>query len=247
MPKDKIIVVMPAYNAEKTLSLVYQDIPRDIVDEIILVDDASTDKTVEYAQSFPDLTVIRHPHNAGYGANQKTCYIEALRRGADIIIMVHPDNQYDPKFIKDIIRPIQTKEADIVLGSRLLMPGGALKGGMPLYKFVANRTLSAFENFVLGLQLSELHTGYRAYSRKFLETVPFLRNSNNFVFDTQLIIQGVQFNFKFAEVPVTTKYFPEASSVNFGKSLKYGLATVYFVLVYWFNRHKFLKSKFLNK
>jgi glycosyltransferase involved in cell wall biosynthesis len=245
--KDKIIVVMPAYNAEKTLHLVYDDIPKDIVDAIILVDDASTDNTINIAERYKDITVIRHPHNAGYGANQKTCYMEALRQGADIVIMVHPDNQYDPKFIKDIIKPIQEGRADIVLGSRMLMQGGALKGGMPLYKYIANKALTFFENWTLGLSLSEFHTGYRAYSKKFLETIPFLKNSNNFVFDSQVLIQAAKFSFRFAEVPVTTKYFPEASSVNFWVSLRYGASTTLYALIYILFRMKVVSPKFLHR
>ena len=245
--KDKVIVIMPAYNAEKTLDRVYKDIPRDVVDMIILVDDASTDNTVKAASQYEDITVIKHPHNAGYGANQKTCYIEALRNDADIVIMVHPDNQYDPKFIKDIIRPIQEGRADIVLGSRMLMAGGALKGGMPLYKFVSNKVLTTVENLLLGINMSELHTGYRAYSRKFLETVPFLRNSNNFVFDTQVLIQASANKFRFAEIPVTTKYFPEASSVDFFVSLRYGFATLYYAFLYGLSRAGIIKLSFLKK
>lgn len=238
---------MPAYNAEKTLHLVYNDIPKDIVDAIILVDDGSTDNTIKVAEEYKDIRVIQHPHNAGYGANQKTCYMEALRMGADIVIMVHPDNQYDPKFIKDIIKPIQDNKADIVLGSRMLMQGGALHGGMPLYKYISNRVLSTFENIILGLSLSEFHTGYRAYSRKFLTTIPFLKNSNNFVFDSQVLIQAVRFGFRFAEVPVTTKYFPEASSINFWVSLRYGITTVLYVSLYFLYKMKLVRPKFLDR
>ena len=247
MKEIKVTVLMPAYNAEKTLGSVYNDIPRDVVDMIILVDDASTDNTVQVAKQHEDIIVIKHPHNAGYGANQKTCYIEALRNNADIIVMIHPDNQYDPKFINDIIRPIQNREADIVLGSRMLMSGGALKGGMPLYKFIANKILTKIENTFLGTNMSELHTGYRAYSRKFLEAIPFLRNSNNFVFDTQVLIQASAYKFRFAEISVTTKYFPEASSVNFFASLRYGFSTLYYIILYALNKYKLIRISFLKK
>lgn len=223
--RPKIIVVMPAYNAEKTLEYTYRSIPEGWVDEVILVDDGSRDHTIEVA-SHLGLTIIRHPHNAGYGANQKTCYTQALNRNAEIIIMLHPDGQYDPVIIPDMIRVILNKKADVVLGSRLLMPGGALKGGMPLYKFVSNRFLTELENFVLGQHLSEYHTGYRAYTRQVLETVPYLRNSNDFVFDQQFLFQVIAFGFQVAEVPVTTKYFSEASSINFANSVNYGLSTL---------------------
>jgi glycosyltransferase involved in cell wall biosynthesis len=224
LPKAKIIVTMPAYNAAKTLLKTFEDIPRGLVSEIILVDDCSKDETVNVGSSL-DIKVIRHPHNVGYGGNQKTCYLEALRDDADIIIMLHPDYQYDPKKIPEIVAPILAGRADIVLGSRLL-GGGALKGGMPMYKFIANRFLTTCQNFVLGTNLSEFHTGYRAYSRKFLETVPFLRNSLAFVFDAEILCQAVYFNFRIAEIAVETRYFPEASSINFLNSVKYGLSVL---------------------
>ncbi len=226
--KLKVVVVMPAYNAARTLATTYQNIPSEVVDEVLLVDDASKDETVKIALDF-HLKVIRHPHNVGYGGNQKTCYLEALREGADIVVMLHPDGQYDPRLIPQIIEPIRKGEADFVLGSRLRQKCGALKGGMPLYKFLANRFLTAIENLILGQNLSEMHTGYRAYSRSFLEKVPFLRNSNDFVFDSQIIAQAVAFKLRIAEVPVSTKYFKEASSVNFRVSLIYGFKTLWTV------------------
>ncbi|MFQ5455197.1 MAG: glycosyltransferase family 2 protein [Nitrospirota bacterium] len=245
MKKDKkIVVIMPAFNAAKTLSVTYQDIPKDIVDAIVLVDDASTDETADLAEIL-GIKVIKHPHNVGYGGNQKTCYMEALRDNADVIIMVHPDNQYDPKFIPEIISPILSGKSDIVLGSRILMPGGAIRGGMPIYKYISNRILTIIENIVLGQHLSELHTGYRAYSKKFLEVIPFLRNSNDFVFDTQVLIQAAAFNFHIDEIPVTTRYFKEASSVNFWVSLKYGLKTLWVLLRYILHKTKILQAKFL--
>ena len=240
----KIIVVMPAFNAAKTLWHTYEGIPREIVREVILVDDASSDDTVTLAERL-NIKVIKHPHNVGYGGNQKTCYMEALRDGGDLVVMVHPDNQYDPRFISDIVKPILEGEADIVLGSRMLMPGGALKGGMPVYKYIANRFLSAIENMALGQSLSEFHTGYRAYSRRFLETIPFLRNSNDFVFDTQVLIQAVTFRFRIQEIPVTTKYFKEASSVNFSTSVRYGLKTLWVLFRYLLHQGRVVRAKFL--
>ncbi len=230
IPTQKVIVVMPAYNAAKTLVETYRSIPPDCVDEVILVDDASMDETVRVADTL-DLDFVVHPHNAGYGANQKTCYMEALRRGADIVIMLHPDGQYDPSIIPDMIAAV-ANGGDFVMGSRFLPPKSALEGGMPKYKWISNRFLTTLENLMMGTKLSECHTGYRAYSRRFLETVPFLRNSNNFVFDTQMIFQAAHFDFTFAEVPVTTKYFDEASSISFRDSMEYGLTTVWVAVRY---------------
>jgi glycosyltransferase involved in cell wall biosynthesis len=244
--RPKVIVVMPAFNAARTLWHTYDGIPKDVVSEVILVDDASSDDTVSLARRL-DLKVIKHPHNVGYGGNQKTCYLEALRDGGDIVVMVHPDNQYDPRFIGDIIVPIVAGQADLVLGSRMLMPGGALRGGMPRYKFVANTCLSALENLVLGQALSEFHTGYRAYSRRFLETIPFLRNSNDFDFDTQVLIQAVAFGFPIAEIPVTTRYFKEASSVNFRTSVRYGLKTLWALGRYLLHRSGLVRASFLSR
>ena len=227
----KIVIVMPAYNAAETLAMTYRAIPPGIADEILLVDDASRDGTVETARAL-GIPIIRHPHNVGYGGNQKTCYMEALRSGADIVVMLHPDGQYDPSILPQMIAPIRDGRADLVLGSRFLTPGGARRGGMPLYKYVSNRFLTASENFVLGTRLSEMHTGYRAYSRKFLETVPFLRNSIDFAFDTEILFQAVRFGFRIAEVPVDTKYFPGASSASFRQSTVYGLKTLGIALRY---------------
>lgn len=240
--RPKVVVVMPAYNAARTLTATYQNIPSEVVDAVLLVDDASRDDTVKIALDF-QLKVIRHPHNVGYGGNQKTCYLEALRDGADIVVMLHPDGQYDPRLIPQIIEPVKKGEADFVLGSRLMQSGGALKGGMPLYKFLANRFLTAIENLILGQKLSEMHTGYRAYSRNFLEKVPFLRNSNDFVFDSQIIAQAVAFKQRIAEVPVSTKYFKEASSVNFRVSLVYGLKTLWTVFKFALDRLGIIHSQ----
>ena len=231
---SKRIITMPAYNAAQTLVWTYAAIPKDEVSEIILVDDGSADDTVEIARRL-GLDVIVHPHNAGYGANQKTGYMEALRHGADVIVMLHPDGQYDPSIIPDMITAIESG-ADLVLGSRFLEKGGALGGGMPLYKFLANRFLTAVENLALGLHLSEFHTGYRAYSRRLLETVPFLRNSNDFVFDTQVIFQAAHFGFNITEVPVETRYFDEASSISLRRSVVYGLSTLWVAFRYILHR-----------
>jgi glycosyltransferase involved in cell wall biosynthesis len=234
MKEEKIIVVMPAYNAAETLVDTYQRIPADSVDWVILVDDGSIDETVGIATRL-DLELIVHPHNAGYGANQKTCYMEALRQGAGIVVMLHPDGQYDPNVIPQMINAIHDGDGDFVLGSRFLPPKSALDGGMPRYKYLANRFLTAAENLVMGTSLSECHTGYRAYSRELLETVPFLRNSNDFVFDTQMIFQANHFGFRFAQVPVSTKYFDEASSLGFWGSVVYGLRTLWVAVRYLFH------------
>ncbi len=221
----RVIVVMPARNAARTLERTFAGIPRDVVHEIILVDDASTDTTVDLARSLP-LHLIWHPHNVGYGGNQKTCYLEALQRGTDIVVMLHPDGQYEPGLIPDMIAPIVRGEADLVLGSRLAEPGAALRGGMPLYKYVGNRMLTAIENRILHTDLSELHTGYRAYSRKLLMSIPFLRNALDFSFDSEVLMQASHFGFRIVEVPVRTIYDEEASSIGPGASVVYGLRTL---------------------
>ncbi len=240
-PEIKIIVTMPAYNAAKTLLKTFEDIPHGLVSEIILVDDCSKDNTAQIGSSL-NIKVVEHPHNVGYGGNQKTCYLEALRDEADIIIMLHPDYQYDPRKIPELIAPIINSKADIVLGSRFLN-NGALKGGMPYYKFIANRCLTFCQNLILGTNLSEFHTGYRAYSRKFLETVPFLRNSIAFVFDAEILCQAVYFNFKIAEIGVETRYFPEASSIKLGSSIIYGLGVLKVLLIYLLAKLKIIKSR----
>jgi glycosyltransferase involved in cell wall biosynthesis len=223
---EKIVIVMPAYNAARTLEDTFRAIPPGYYDEIVVVDDHSRDDTVERARQL-NLKAIRHPHNVGYGGNQKTCYMEALRDGAEIVVMLHPDGQYDPRIIPDMVKPIRERRAEMVLGSRMLTPGGAKAGGMPLWKRIANRFLTTAENAVMGRRFTECHTGYRAYSRRFLETVPFLRNSNGFVFDTEVIFQAVHFELPVVEVPVTTRYFEDASSVGFGTGIVYGLGTLW--------------------
>lgn len=243
---QKVIVVMPAYNAAKTLLATYENIDTNIVDEVVLVDDASRDKTVEIARNL-QLKVIAHPHNVGYGGNQKTCYMEALRDGANIVIMLHPDGQYDPRLIPELIKPLQENRADMVLGSRMMLKGKALEGGMPVYKYIANKFLTSCENVVLGLNMSEFHTGYRAYSRRFLETIPFLRNSNNFVFDTQIIVQAVALGLRIAEVPATTRYFEGCSSASFLQSIRYGLGTLFVLFRYLLHKSGILRSRLFSK
>lgn len=240
----KVVVVMPAYNAAKTLARTWQALPRDLIHEVLLVDDHSSDTTVEIAESLP-ISVIALPHNIGYGGNQKTCYLESLRINADVVVMVHPDGQYDPKLLPDLIAPIQSGEADLVLGSRMLTKGGARKGGMPMYRFIANKVLTRIENAMLGTSLSEAHTGYRAYSRSFLETVPFLRNSNDFVFDTQVIAQAVAFNQRIAEVPIHTIYHADASSTSMKANLIYGVQTIWTAFRYVLHR-KGMRSRLFS-
>src|SRR5579875_153628 len=231
---------LPAQNAARTLLKTFEEIPKGTVSEVIMVDDCSKDDTVAVGSTL-DIKIIRHPHNVGYGGNQKTCYLEALRDGADVVIMLHPDYQYDPRKIPEMVAPILAGQADIVLGSRFL-GGGALKGGMPVYKFIANRFLTTMQNLVLGTRLSEFHTGYRAYSRRFLEQVPFLRNSIAFVFDAEILCQAVYFNFRIAEIGVETRYFAEASSINFWNSVKYGLGVLGTLVKYWCARNGLLQS-----
>ena len=232
----KTIVVMPAYNAEKTLKTVYADIHKDYTGQIILCDDFSSDKTVEIARSL-GIEVIVHGKNMGYGANQKTLYREALKRGADIVVMLHADNQYDAKKIPDMIRPIIEGRADCVLGSRIL-GGKALEGGMPVYKYISNRFLTFCQNTCLGQSLSEYHTGLRAYSRKFLENVSWQVNSDGFLFDAQILIQAVENKMRIAEIPIPTRYFPEASEVGPIAGIKYGLGILRLLARYLFKKRR---------
>ena len=238
----RVLVVMPAYNAARTLAATWAAIPRDVVDEVLLVDDGSQDRTLDVAASLP-IRTISLPHNVGYGGNQKTCYLEALRLGAEVVVMLHPDGQYDPVLLPDLVAPIEDGRADMVLGSRMLTPGGARRGGMPLYRYVANKSLTAVENRMLGTTFSELHTGYRAYSRRFLETVPFMRNSDDFVFDTQLIAQAVAFGMRVVEVPIHTRYFPEASSTSMNANIRYGIGTVWAMVRYQLHRWHVVPSR----
>jgi glycosyltransferase involved in cell wall biosynthesis len=219
--KPKVVVVMPAYNAGRTLRMTYEELPKEHVHLVILVDDGSTDTTLEVARSL-NLQIFVHNRNYGYGANQKTCYTEALKYGADIVVMVHPDYQYDPTLLPNIIEPLKQGEADLVLGSRLKM-ASAVRNGMPWWKYVANRFLTKLENVVFGLHHTEYHTGYRAFRREVLETVNFAMNSDNFIFDQEIIAQTVASGFRIDEIAVPVRYFPEASSASFVQSTVYGV------------------------
>jgi len=246
-PNKKITIILPAYKAEKTLAQTIAAIPKDCIDEMILVDDASPDRTVEVAQALGIDVVIRHPKNRGYGGNQKTCYQTALARGADIVVMVHPDYQYDPVFIPQFCEPLVRDEADAVFGSRMLIPKNALKGGMPYWKFLANIVLTFIENAVLGLRLSEYHSGFRAYSRKTLMTVPFMLCPDDFVFDSEIIVQMRTANLKIQEIPISTRYFPEASSISFRRSCQYGFAILKVLAQYvLFRFNLFSYEKFIS-
>jgi glycosyltransferase involved in cell wall biosynthesis len=238
---QKVMVVMPAYNAAKTLKTTYDAIPMDNVDRVILVDDGSRDETLQIAKEL-ELEVFVHSRNFGYGANQKTCYTEALKAGADIIVMLHPDYQYDPALLPNVIAPIKAGAADIVLGSRLLQ-GHVVAQGMPWWKFLGNRFLTWVENKVLGLSLSEYHTGYRAYDRRVLEEVPFLLNSDRFVFDQEMIVQAAHLRFRIKEVPVPTRYFPEASSASFFASVNYGFSILFLLGRYLLHRFALVNQK----
>jgi len=222
-PGRRLVIVMPAYNAALTLESTYADVPREIVDRVILVDDVSRDQTVEIARRL-GLEVIVHRQNRGYGGNQKTCYDAALEAGADVVVMLHPDYQYDATRIPALVEPILRGEVDLMLGSRFL--GDPLAGGMPRWKYVSNRFLTALENLVFGLRLSEYHTGFRAYSRHLLETIPYHRNSDDFVFDQELVAQAVAAGLAIGEIAVPTRYFAEASSVGLRRSIVYGLSTL---------------------
>lgn len=218
----KVAVVLPAYNAEKTLEQTYREIPLDVVDEVILVDDNSTDQTIEVGKALGIQHIIKHERNKGYGGNQKTCYNKALSLNADIVVMLHPDYQYTPKLLMAMISIIGNDVYPVVLGSRIL-GGGALKGGMPVYKYIFNRMLTLTQNILLGEKLSEYHTGYRAFSKEVLTSIKFMNNSDDFVFDNQMLSQIFYKGFQIAEVTCPTKYFEEASSINFRRSMIYGI------------------------
>jgi glycosyltransferase involved in cell wall biosynthesis len=223
-PREKVIVVLPAYNAARTLERTCAEIPAGAADEIILVDDASRDDTVAVAKRL-GLTVVTHEENLGYGGNQKTCYRAALERGAGIVVMLHPDYQYPPQILPAMVELVRSGLFDVVLGSRIL-GRGALEGGMPLYKYAGNRLLTLAENLLVGRKLSEYHTGYRAYSRKVLEALPLLENSDGFVFDNQILCQAIAFGFTIGEVSSPCRYFAEASSIGFGSSVRYGFGVL---------------------
>ena len=237
----KVVVVMPAYNAGRTLRMTYEELPQDTVNLVILVDDGSTDSTLEIARDL-GLEIFVHDRNYGYGANQKTCYTEALRAGADIVVMVHPDYQYDPALLPKIIEPLITAGADLVLGSRL-KAGSALEQGMPWWKYVGNRVLTTAENLMFGQDLSEYHTGYRAFRREVLETVNFTMNSDGFVFDQEIIAQAVAAKFRIAEIPVPVRYFPDASSASFVDSAVYGIKILWLLFRFLLYRAGLYRSR----
>ena len=238
----KIIAVLPAYNAERTLAATLADFPSGCVDEIVLVDDGSTDRTVELAREM-GLTVIVHSHNCGYGGNQKTCYRYALEHGADIVVMIHPDYQYDARVIPHAVGMIELGICDLVLGSRIRSRREAIRSGMPWWKYLSNRFLTAFENIALGQNLGDFHSGFRVYRRSVLETIPFEANSDDFVFDTQFLAQAVHFGFRLGDIPVPVRYFDEASSINFRRSSIYGIRTVLTMLGYWLHKTRFRASR----
>jgi glycosyltransferase involved in cell wall biosynthesis len=244
-PDAQIVVVLPAYNAARTLEKTYADIPKEKISKIILVDDVSQDQTVEVARSL-GLSVVIHVQNRGYGGNQKTCYMEALKEGADVVVMLHPDHQYDSKLVPELVEPILSGRADMVMGSRILN-GRALEGGMPSWKFLANRILTVAENIIYRTKLTDCHSGFRAYSRQLLTTVPFLLNSDDFVFDSQMIAQAVYMGFKIDEIPVQARYFPEASSVNFKVSTIYGLKTIGVMMRFLLQRLGLVRSRFFDR
>ena len=239
--KPKVVVVMPAYNAGRTLRMTYEELPKDTVSAVILVDDGSKDETLKVAREL-NLNVFVHDRNYGYGANQKTCYTEALKAGADIVVMVHPDYQYDPTLVPQIIEPITRGEADVVFGSRL-KEGSALQQGMPWWKYFSNRFLTGVENYAFGLHLSEFHTGYRAFRHEALETVNFAMNSDGFIFDQEITAQFVSAGLRIDEIAVPTRYFAEASSASFGQSTIYGLKILWLVFKYQLFRWKIIPGR----
>jgi glycosyltransferase involved in cell wall biosynthesis len=239
--KKKVVVVMPAYNAERTLKATYAEVPKDIVDEVILVDDASRDETAKVAKKLGIRTLI-HPQNRGYGGNQKTCYAAARKAKADIVIMLHPDYQYTPKLISSMAHLLESGLYDVVLGSRIL-GGQALAGGMPLYKYVSNRFLTFAQNLLMGAKLSEYHTGYRGFTREVLEKVPYEGNSDDFIFDNQMLSQVHYMGFRIAEITCPAKYFPEASSIDFLRSSIYGLGCLWTALKFRATRMGWVRSR----
>src|SRR5262245_61421943 len=241
LQRFRTVAVMPAYNAAATLPHTVRDIPAGSVDQVILVDDCSRDETAKIAREL-GLTVEVHERNTGYGGNQKTCYRLALDSGADFIVMIHPDYQYDSRLIPVAVEILRLGICDCVLGSRIRTRAETLAGGMPVYKYISNRLLTIVENIALGQNLGDFHSGFRAYTRKVLETIPFERNSDDFVFDSQFLAQAVSFGFKLGDIPVPVRYFAEASSINFRRSLKYGLSTLGVLARYWLNRLRIVRS-----
>ena len=244
--KKIITVVLPAYNAESTLEQTYKEIPFDIVDNVILVDDLSSDKTIDRAKELGIKYIIEHLENKGYGGNQKTCYNKALELKSDIIVMLHPDYQYNPKLIHSMCYIIANGIYEVVLGSRIL-GRGALKGGMPIYKYIANRLLTMIQNVLMGQKLSEYHTGYRAFTRNVIETIDYNANSNDFVFDNQVLAQIFFSGFEIAEITCPTKYFREASSINFKRSIKYGFGVLMVSIMYFLQKSGLFKFKLFKK
>lgn len=242
----KITVIMPAYNASKTLEKTIQDIPSGSINEIILVDDCSTDDTAEIAKRL-GLVVLTHEKNRGYGANQKTCYDEALRRQADIVVMLHPDYQYDGRLIPYMAGFIEKGICDVILGSRIRTRKETLQCGMPLYKYLSNRVLTIIENVVLGQNIGDFHTGFRMYKKEVLETIPYHSNSNDFVFDTEFLAQAVYFGFKLGDVPVPVRYMEEASSINFERSLTYGVGTLMVLAKYVLQRFNVMSFSLFDR
>ncbi len=240
--QKKIIVVLPAYNASNTLLATYNEIPFDIVDDVILVDDNSTDNTLELAKELGIKNIIKHKNNLGYGGNQKSCYNKALELDADIVIMLHPDYQYTPKLIHSMSYLIANDVYPVVIGSRILGKG-ALKGGMPIYKYISNRFLTFFQNVLMSQKLSEYHTGYRAYSKDVLSSIDFNKNSDDFIFDNQFLAQIFYNGFEIAEITCPTKYFEDASSINFSRSVKYGIGVMKTSVLYFFSKNRIYKSK----
>lgn len=241
----KIVVVMPAYNAAKTLIKTYREIPLGIVDDVIIVDDNSIDETAKCAERL-NLKVYRHDKNLGYGANQKTCYLNALKEGADIIVMLHPDYQYPPKFVTAMAALLCTGEFDVILGSRVLC-GMALKNGMPLFKYISNRALTFIENILLSHKLSEYHTGYRAFTREVLSNLPILENSDDFIFDNQIIAQAIYFGYRIGEVSAPCRYNKDSSSINFKRSIVYGLGVILTVIEFALQKSGLAHFKIFDK
>lgn len=244
--RGQVIAVMPAYNAARTLQQTLADIPVGSVDEVLLVDDCSKDNTVQIARDL-GLTVIEHKKNLGYGGNQKTCYRYALESGADFIVMIHPDYQYDSRVIPTAVEILRLGICDVVLGSRIRTRGEALKGGMPWWKYIANRLLTTIENISLGQNLGDFHSGFRAYRREVLETIPFETNTDDFAFDSQFLVQSVYFGFKLGDIPVPVRYFDEASSINLVRCVKYGTHTLWAVMQFWLQRLRLGRFRFLQR
>lgn len=241
----KVIVVMPAYNAEHTLEETLKDIPEGSTDQIILTDDCSKDRTVEIARGL-GITVLCHTENRGYGANQKTCYNEALKAGADIVVMIHPDHQYDSRLIPFATGFLSVGICDVIIGSRIRTRREALESGMPRYKYISNRFLTIIENMILGQNLGDFHSGFRVYTREVLMKIPYTENSNDFVFDSEFLAQAVFYGFRIGDIPIPTRYFAEASSITFTRSLKYGIQTLYVMAKYILQKTGLMKFKIFN-